>query len=734
MAADENENTDKLIVPADYVADNRLLCQGMPFVLTDAAHPRLILKHGGHFLALDQSAYMPACNTLGYGYYRHDTRHLSLWEIYLDDTPLSLLSSNVEKGFSGTFLYSNPQIGEVHQHKITVLRSLVMDEALWEDLLIENYSGEDLDIRLQLRYQADFADMFEVRGLNRAQRGQRMLPVSSADNRRLFLAYRGTDGLLMETIVEFRNRCPQTIADGVATFYLHLPSQGSLKIESCITTRIDGQEPVPVSVPLSTAQVQSEQKYQLWRGLGAHLQSNHELMNRSLERGFRDLYILRQPTPKGYGLAAGIPWYGAVFGRDSAITAWQMLPFHQQLARECIEVLAAYQGQQDNKQTEERPGKIMHELRQGELARTKIIPHRPYYGTVDATSLWLILLSDYLDWTGDMQWVQTLWPNIKLALKYLERSIDEGEGYLFYQREAPEGLENQGWKDSGDSIVHENGVLAQPPIAVCEAQSYLYAAYLKIARLAQRLEHKAVARNLLSQASELKDRFQRDFWMPEYDYLALALDGHRQQVKSISSNPGHCLFSGIISGDKAALVARRLMSDDLHSGWGIRTMASTAAAFNPISYHNGTVWPHDNAMIGEGMRAIGFTTEMQAILQGLVKAAEYYPGYRLPELFGGFAREESEQPIVYPVSCSPQSWSAGSIFQMLKACLNFLPDAASKTLRIIDPALPDWLGQIVVRDLHIGNATVDLAFHAQNGLTYCQILKKSGDVKIIIEN
>jgi len=736
MTERDPEKDLSLLEPLNYVADTRLLCEGMPFVLTDVAHPRLVLKHGGHFLVLDQSASMPTCNTLGYGYYRNDTRHLSQWEMYLNDAPLSLLSSDVERGFAGRFLYTNPQFGAVHQQKVTIHRTLVLDEMLWEELIIENYHHDALDVELQIRFQSDFADMFEVRGLNREQRGQRMLPVSSPDGRRLFLAYRGLDKVLSETIVEFFDLLPQQINDGTAHFRLHLPTRSPIKIKMCLWTRLDGQEmsPAESKIGLAAAHKTAVDKYQVWRASGARMSTEHELVNIALDRGFRDIYILRQPTPKGYGLAAGIPWYGAVFGRDSAITAWQILPFHQDTAQECLNVLAAYQGQQKDSYREERPGKIMHELRLGELARTKLIPHSPYYGTVDATALWLLLLCEYAKWTGNLDLVMQLWPAVKLALKYLDKAVDEGNGYLTYCREGPHGLENQGWKDSGDAIMHADGVLAEAPIAVCEAQAYLYAAYVRLADLADRLEQKQLAKKMRIDARELKARFQRDFWMEDLQYLAMALDGHGKQVKSVASNPGHCLFTGILDDIYAHKIADRLMSAEMHTGWGIRTLSSTVQSFNPISYHNGTVWPHDNSIIGEGMRVIGRLDDMQKILQGLVEVAAQYPQYRLPELFGGFDRGESDNPIEYPVSCSPQSWAAGSIFQMIKTCLNFVPDAVNRQLRIVEPALPDWLGQVTIRNLHVGQASVDLAFHSQDGLTYCQILKKDGPLKILIEN
>lgn len=708
----------------------------MPFILTDAAHPRMVLKQGSHFLVLDEMAQIPDCNTLGYGYYRHDTRQLSHWALYLNGMPLSFLSSDLQKGYSGSFLYANLQMDDIPQQKITVERQVVMDDLLWEKLAIENFGSQAYDVELQMKFNSDFADMFEVRGLNRGQRGARMLPLASPDRSALFLAYRGLDGVLIETIVEFFGRKPDQINDGLATFKLHLPVKTVIELELCVVTKLGGQ-PIgynETGLGFRAAQEAADTHYEQWRSQAAVIDTGHELVDLSIERSFNDFYILRQPTPKGFGLAAGLPWYCAVFGRDSAIAGLQILPFMPEAARECIEVLAAYQGQRTDPFTDEHEGKIMHELRLGELARLKQIPHTPYYGTVDATQLWILLFCEYVKWTGDLDFAVQMWPTAKLASAYLDKAIVNGGGYLRYQAHQPHELENQGWKDSGDSIMHADGRLAAAPIAVCEAQAYYYAAKRALAEIALLMGHKNMAETLESEAFAMKERFQRDFWMDSENYICLALDGDNNQVGAISSNPGHCLWSGILDDDKAQLVADLLMHKDLHSGWGVRTLSAAATAFNPISYHNGSVWPHDNAIIGEGMRRIGRIEDMKKIMLGIVEVALYDSDYRLPELFCGFQRLGIQNPVDYPVSCSPQAWAAGSLFQMIKSCLNLRPDAINNCLRITDPALPDWLGRLTIKGLKLGKATVDLVFDTQHGSTYGQVLSKSGPVRVIIEN
>lgn len=718
---------------SDYVVDTRPVCQGMRFVLTDAAHPRIVMKHNSQFLVLDQSATIPDCNTLGYGYYHNDTRHISQWEMSLDDAPLSLLSANADDGYSGSFLYTNTQTANLAQQKVTLLRELVLGEFLWERLTLENYNSGAADFDLKIKFQSDFADMFEVRGLNRQARGERMVPVPSADGQSLFLAYRGLDDVLVETVVDVSGIQVASNQDGELVFHIHIPERQSLSFEMCIYTRWDSKTEhfAPQEIDYDTARAQADKRCRDWYKGVAQVETSNELFDISLSRSLRDLYILRQATPKGYGLAAGIPWYCAVFGRDSAIAAMQILPFAPELAKECLEVLAAYQGQEDNDYKGEMPGKIMHELRLGELARSKQIPHSPYYGTVDATQLWLMLYCQYIQWTGDLALAKRLWPAVRQAIAWMDRASQGG--YCTYKRVSEQGLENQGWKDSGDSVMHLDGRLAAPPIALCEAQGYMYQARLEIGCIADILGYRKFAKEQRQKASDLKEMFMRDFWMPDRNYLALALDGAGNQVKVISSNPGHCLASGIIDGEKAQAVADRLMESDLLTGWGIRTLSGSEIAFNPISYHNGSIWPHDNAIIAEGLRKIGRIDDFHKVMSGLFEVAQSQLDFRLPELFCGFRRKEGSEPINYPVSCSPQAWAAGSIFQLLKTCINFEPDATNSRLRIVEPSLPDWLDSVQVNGLRVGSATLDLNIVSTDGSTFCQVRKKAGQVKVVVE-
>lgn len=715
-----------------YEVDPRPLCQGMPFVLADSAHPRHAIKHGSHFLVLDESGLVPSCNTLGYGYYRYDTRHLSSWEYALNDRPLSLLSSDFSKGYACEMLYTNNHSETVAQQKITLDRKIVLTDVLWEQVTLENFNSSPVKIQLSIAFHSDFADIFEVRGLNRPVRGQRMKPSASGQSC-IYLAYRGLDEMLLETVIEFKNIFPNAIHDGEATFDITLPAREPVRLETSISTRWNRGTPrlMTNGATFKDAEQVADNIYNMWREEVATIETDHNMFNVAIENSYRDLYMLRQPTPKGLGIAAGIPWYCALFGRDSAITALQMLPFAPELARTCIDVLAAYQGQKTDIFKSERNGKILHELRLGELARLKEIPHEPYFGSVDATQLWLILLAEYVDWTGDLSYASQLWPNVKLALRYLDQA--SRSGYITYKRESPQGLENHGWKDSGDSVTHKDGRLAEPPIAICEAQGYLYLAWVRIGRLANLLGFNSFAFKLRQRAAALKARFQADFWMESEQFVAIALDKNGKQVETVSSNPGHCLWSEILDDDKAQIVADRIMSQDLFSGWGIRTLSTTAVSYNPLSYHNGSVWPHDNAIVCEGLRKIGRQKDVLRVLTAMYDAMRRQADFRLPELFCGFERSSSSHPIDYPVSCRPQAWAAGAIFQMLRACINFGPDAPNKCLRIVDPVLPAWMTRLNLSGLKLGTAEVDLALRREGDSTYCQVLQKQGDVRIVVE-
>jgi glycogen debranching enzyme len=404
------------------------------------------------------------------------------------------------------------------------------------------------------------------------------------------------------------------------------------------------------------------------------------------------------------------------------------------VARETLRVLADWQATEDDPDRDMEPGKILHELRVGELARTGELPHRPYYGSVDATPLWLVLLDETYRWTGDLEMVRSLWPNALAALKWIDTYGDrDGDGFVEYERRTPAGLLNQGWKDSGDAIRHRDGSVAVAPIALVEVQGYVYDAKRRMASLAERLDEPELAKRLNLEADELRRRFDEAFWMPDVQFYAIALDRDKRQVGTIGSNPGHCLWSGIVPAERADAVVDRLLDPSMDCGWGIRTYASGQPGYNPVGYHTGAVWPHDNALIAAGMKRVHRHDAADRIASRIFEAAQHSPDFRLPELFCGFDRGLAEMPVPYPVACSPQAWSAATSLSLLQTMLGMHADAARDLLELDRPHLPAWLGKVTVHELQVGERTVDLLFHRWRGsTTSAEVLRRDGPLELVI--
>ena len=445
---------------------------------------------------------------------------------------------------------------------------------------------------------------------------------------------------------------------------------------------------------------------------------------------------------QGKILSAGVPWFCTLFGRDSIIAASQSLILDPAIARETLTVLAHYQGKVNDDWKEEEPGKILHELRLGEMARCHEIPHTPYYGTVDATPLWLMLYAEYYAWTHDHDTLEKLWDNALAAMDWVDRNCRE-TGYLAYNRRSKRGLINQGWKDSGDCIVYRDGTLANDKgaITLCEVQAYVYAAKVRLSEIARIKKRIDLADRWLEEARELKNRFNRDFWVSDLDYCALALDGEGKPVDSISSNPGHCLNLGILTTERAKSVAERLQAPDMFNGWGIRTLSSLSPAYNPMGYHVGSVWPHDNGMTTLGLRSIGLVDQALEVAQGLIDMTMQQPYQRPPELFCGYERMGDSEPVRYPVACSPQAWATGTIFQLIQMMVNLVPDAPGNHVRIIDPALPPSIHHLSLKNLRIGSTLIDLDFvregdsvkERSEASTACRVVRKRGNLRVVIE-
>jgi glycogen debranching enzyme len=457
--------------------------------------------------------------------------------------------------------------------------------------------------------------------------------------------------------------------------------------------------------------------------------------HQALRHDLEDIDALCLAVDGHHILGAGIPWFAAPFGRDSIITSLEMLAIAPQLALETLRTLARYQGARDDPWREEEPGKIMHELRRGEMARAGEIPHSPYYGTIDATPLWLVLLGETYRWLGDRALIEELAPSAERALAWIQRRLVAGGGFLRYQRAHEKGLENQGWKDSRDGVSFPDGTIAQPPIALVEVQGYVVAALQAMATILRALGSDARAEDLALQASALRHRIQASFWVERTRYYALALDGGGRQVPTITSNPGHLLFCDALPAELGSRVVDVLSGDELYSGWGVRTLARGQAVYNPLSYHNGSVWPHDNALIALGAARRGRGDAALRIFEGLYHAAQHFRRYRLPELFCGLGRGEGDFLVHYPVACSPQAWASGAFFLLLQACLGLRPDAARRRLVISNPRLPAFLDRLQLLGMRIGRTRVSLHFARHGARTHADVVETAGDesLRVLIE-
>ncbi|HXH84110.1 MAG TPA: amylo-alpha-1,6-glucosidase, partial [Candidatus Tectomicrobia bacterium] len=465
---------------------------------------------------------------------------------------------------------------------------------------------------------------------------------------------------------------------------------------------------------------------------GAVIHSNHDLFDAWVQRSRRDLHLLLTETPEGFVPYAGIPWYVAPFGRDALIASLQVLPFEPGIASGTLRFLARHAGRIADSFTDQEPGKIMHELRSGEMAACREIPFIPYYGSVDATPLFVLLAAEHLRWTGDRVFARALWPTVERALAWMASNAAAHGGYLAYARESPRGLVNQGWKDSHDAVMHESGELAEPPIALAEAQGYYYAALIGAADVADTLGARELVGPLRRRARDLQERFEADFWMPDEAFYAMALDRDGRPCRVIASNAGHLLWTGLSGPGRAQIVARRLMADDMFTGWGLRTLASGERLYNPMSYHNGSVWPHDTAIAAAGMRRYGQTDGCLALVTALFEAVLQFEGLRLPELFCGFPRVEGYGPTRYPVACSPQAWAAGVVFQLIAALLGLAPNAPENQLTLQRPVLPGWLRWIELHELPIHTSRLSIIVSQGHEGAAVELRARRGDAELVV--
>jgi len=663
------------------------------------------ILEGNNFVVSDLRGDIEASPTDTLGLFNWDTRFLSRWRLTIDGKTLNSLSTDDLHYYAAQF-FLVPGTGTIYSDAaMSVVRRRSVGDGFHEDITVANHSPEQINLVMRIDAAADFADLFEVKDAL-AKKGETYKHV---DGDVLVLGYR-RESYVRETRISASAQEAQLDEDGI-TFNIHIEPHAEWT--TCVdVTAILGALP-PTN---NRADDPHAQRSPMAVGLddivlaAPHLSSSWDELDRTYARSIVDLAALRffpRILPGRAVPAAGLPWFMTIFGRDTLITAYQALPFSPGLAEAALRVLADRQGRRVDPFRDEEPGKIMHEQRFGEMTAFEERPHSPYYGSADSTPLFLILLDEYQRWTGDAQLVSELEPVARRALEWIDQYGDrDGDGYVEYQRGNDEtGLENQCWKDSWNSIVFADGTLARLPRATCEIQGYVYDARMRAARMARVFwEDTELATRLEAQAAALKRQFNTDFWLPERQFFALALDGDKRPVDSLTSNIGHLLWSGIVDDDKIAPVVQHLMSDALFSGWGVRTMAVGEGAYNPIGYHVGTVWPHDSSIIAQGLRRCGYKAEATRVARGILEAAAYFDG-RLPEAFAGYARADTAFPVEYPTACSPQAWATGAPLLMLRAMLGLEPD--KRELRA-DPLLPDRIAWLELRGLPFRGGRTDV--------------------------
>jgi glycogen debranching enzyme len=693
----------------------------------------VVIKDGNLFMVTQRDAAMPVEGHHPFGMYYNDCRFLSGWELeVLGEQPRPLVCS-ATRGDCATHELTNHELTVEHGRslppqtlQIRVQRELIGGRALEERITVSSFDADPVSGELILRMRSGFEPMMWLRGIADSYRPQRAtatpngngltVAVTGRDGveRRLMTASRpaphAIDGQTLKWQLDLRRGRPQTIA------LRHVVADGE---------RVRKPAAPPTRRPRSGAQEQGAPK--------TYVVTNSELFDRVLERSFADLRMLRSRLRRETYFAAGIPWYATLFGRDTLITSIQMLAYDQRVGEQTLRLLAAHLGKSVDARRDEEPGKVLHELRVGELANLGLLPFARYYGSIDSTPLFLCLLVEHADWSGDLALFRDLAPEVDAALGWIDDFGDrDGDGLLEYQRGAPDGLENQGWKDSHDGVPDERGNPLRTPIALVEVQGYVMRAKRRLARLFELAGQTDRADRLREDAVRLRGEIER-FWLERDGYYAMALDGDKRAGRALGSNQGHLLWSLAVPEARAAAVRDALMRPEMFSGWGIRTLSAKAASYNPVGYHTGSVWPHDTALAAFGLRKYGFDEDFNRIFEGLLEASSRFPDYRLPELFAGFSWEDYEIPVPYPVACHPQAWAAGAIPYLLRAGLGLIPDGLGRRLRVVRPSLPRWLTHVEIHGLEIAGATVDLTFQRAGDTVSLAEVQIEGDLEVALE-
>jgi glycogen debranching enzyme len=702
-----------------------------------------VIKDEDLFFLTDPTGDVPLNNEQGFGLYYHDCRFLQGYEFRIARARPNALAATSGQGSTSQFILTNPDLRQLNGTKlakqsvgITWHRTIqALDLTVRDVIAVTNYVADSIQVGLSFDFQAGFADIFEIRGLHPKKTGRHEKPAWKRGA--LCFAYDGADGIYRTLRIAMRSASLTKRKSG-ADLKLSLASNETKRIHVtlAISESSKKKRSIPKTHPSANTAKQANAREDSSKGLLSvtQLNSSSPLLNKVFQRSIRDLRMLRTSLEGLEYFSAGLPWYGALFGRDSIISSLQVLAFEPRLAEQTLRLLAKYQATQVSEWRDEQPGKILHELRVGELAHLNEIPQTPYFGSVDATPLFLIMVARHANWTGDLSLFQELKPSVERAFEWITRYGDAtGNGYLEYDSRSSKGLGNQGWKDSGDSIVNADGTLATPPIALVEVQGYVYLAKISMADLYEKTgDHPAAAR-LRAEAEALRTRFERDFWLKEKDIYALALQSGQTPAAVISSNPGQMLWSRMVQPARAAKTAEHLMSPEMFTGWGIRTLSSGERRYNPIGYHLGSVWPHDNSIIVAGFRAYGLDEPACGVFAGVLKAAMHFAHYRLPEVFAGYSKEEFPTPVRYPVACHPQAWASGAVPFMVESLLGLVPSAFDKKLQIVRPVLPKAVRHLELKGLRVGESTIDLRFDRNaDSIIVADVTRVRGELKVEI--
>lgn len=701
--------------------------------------PLVTINHGNTFvLSEPDGSITPHTDQ---GIYSRDTRYVSSYEVFVNGERWILHNSGALAYFAFRSCLTNPRVatedGEIEAATLSLDFGRTVREGIHEDFDIHNYGGKRVRFNFELAIRTDFADIFEVKSKHAVRKGNisTQWNASAAELLSVYQHESFSRSLLSRIKA---NDSPAKYANGRINFLIDLAPGGSWHT-CCEQEIIDSARILPSPIHCCCKFRESENAAEMgrWKKLTTSITTSNEDIYRLFKQSAEDMAALRlsrsEDVNSEFVPAAGIPWFVTVFGRDSLIVSLQNMIVYPDFARGTLDALGQLQSTEMDDFRDAQPGKIFHEIRYGELAELKQIPHTPYYGTADATALYLITLHESWKWLGDDSLLRQHVEVAKNCLEWIDRHGDlDGDGFQEYQTRSPQGYENMGWKDAADSVVYPDGSLVKGPKALCELQGYTYDAWLRMSEIFEYLGDSQYAAKLRDKARNLQQRFEEHFWCEEFGFYAYALDGDKRQVKTIASNPGHLLWSGIASPEHAREVVHRLLKPDMWSGWGIRTLTEHNPAYNPFSYQNGSVWPHDNGIIAMGFKRYGYSSEAAMIARDISEAASYFASYRLPELYAGIKREPDGFPVQYLGANVPQAWAAASIFHLLRAILGLNADAHSNAL-YVDPCLPKWLPDITLRNLRVGRNTTTVRFWRQGDETRYEVQSADSALKVIAQ-